>query len=80
MDIDVDPYETRYVERMREFVRNHFNGPKMNAIYDAHGDVLADVALMETSQLTSAVEELWNHAAEREAKVNDLSFSGLGRS
>jgi hypothetical protein len=70
--IDVEFYEVRYVELMREFVEFHFNATDMATLYDAHETTLSDVALMENRRFSDAVDDLRDHAASREAAVDAL--------
>lgn len=57
---------------LREFVEFHFNAADMAAIYDAHEATLGEIASQETNQFGAAVEELRQHAADREAAVGAL--------
>ncbi len=68
--IDVQFYEDRYIELMREFVEFHFNATNMAAVYDAHEATLSDAALQENSGFASDVQDLRDHAASREAAVD----------
>ncbi|MFT6629126.1 MAG: spore coat protein H [Flavobacteriales bacterium] len=70
--LDVDSYNARYIELMQEFVANHFNEAQMVETYDAYEALISDIALSEDPDFTSAVEQLRQHAADREAAVDAL--------
>jgi hypothetical protein len=70
--ISIDEYETTYKSYLNDFTQQVFEPTKMSALYSKYEALIQEYATQETSSFSSYVNQLKEHASDRNQAVQSF--------